>query len=90
MRLNSYMVSYDLIKRKDYPELWGVLRSYNYWHCLGSTWIIKTNETAAQLFNKLRAHIDDDDRLIVNRLWRESNWTLSFSDECQNWLRNNL
>jgi hypothetical protein len=46
--MNSHMVTYDLIKRKDYPELFKVLQSYNYWHCLGSSWIIKTDETAAQ------------------------------------------
>lgn len=88
--MNSLMVSYDLIKRKDYPDLWNALKSYNYWHCLGSTWIIKTNESTAQLYTKLRTHIDNDDKLIVNRLMREANWTPSFSDECQNWLRNNL
>jgi len=88
--MNSYMVSYDLIKWKDYPDLWKVLQTHNYWHCLGSTWIIKTDETSAQIYTKLRSRIDDDDKLIVNRVLREANWTPSFPKNCQDWLQTNL
>lgn len=88
--MNSYLVTYDLIKRKDYPELFKVLKAYNYWHCLDSSWIIKTDETAKQLFDGIRPHIDADDKLIVIRLVRDANWTSSFSKECQDWLQKNL
>ena len=34
--MKSYRVTYDLIKRKDYPELIKALESFKlYWHCLG-------------------------------------------------------
>ena len=88
--MKSYMVSYDLIKRKDYPELWKALQAYNYWHCLGSTWIIKSDETANQICTNLLNHIDGDDKLIVNLLQREASWTQSFDKQCQDWLMNNL
>lgn len=89
--MNSYLVTYDLIKRKNYPELIKILEGFTTrWHCLGSVWIIKTTLTAAQLRDALIKHIDDDDKLIVILLQRESAWTLSFSKECQDWLRNNL
>jgi hypothetical protein len=85
------MVSYDLIKRKDYPELYKALNAYaTKWHCLDSTWIIKSDETAAQIRDKLKAHIDADDKLIVNLLQREAAWTVSFSTECKDWLMKNL
>jgi hypothetical protein len=86
-----HMVSYDLIKRKDYQELFAALGSYSpSWHCLGSTWIIKTNKTATQVRDHLIQHIDSDDRLIVTALTGEAAWTTSFSKECQDWLRTNL
>lgn len=89
--MKSYMVSYDLIKRKDYPDLWKALDAYgSTWHCLGSTWIIKSDETAAQIRDKLKAHIDGDDKLIVNLLQREAAWTISFSQKCKDWLMKNL
>jgi hypothetical protein len=88
--MKSYVVSYDLIKRKNYPELLDALKQFNYWHCLDSFWIIKSDSTAEQIYNYLRPHIDGDDRLIVILLYRESVWTPSFSTECQNWLRTNL
>jgi Zn-finger protein len=85
------MISYDLIKRKDYPELHKAIRAYGpIWHCLDSTWIIKTDQTATQIRDALIKHIDSDDKLIVNLLQREAAWTTSFSKECQDWLRNNL
>jgi len=89
--MKSYMISYDLIKRKDYPELHNAIRAYGTtWHCLGSTWIIKSDQTAPQIRDGLLAHIDKDDKLIVNLLQREAAWTTNFSEECQDWLRNNL
>jgi len=89
--MNSYIVTYDLIKRKDYPELFKALESYTTtWHCLGSSWIVKTDKTAAQLFDHLFQHIDADDKLIVIRLVRDAKWTGSFSEACKKWLDDNL
>jgi hypothetical protein len=89
--MKSYIVTYDLVKRKDYPELFKALGAYGTtWHCLGSVWIIKTDQTSAQIFNALRPHIDNDDKLIVILLQREANWTTSFPQNCQDWLQQNL
>lgn len=88
--MKSYLVTYDLIKRKNYPELIEALEAFNYWHCLGSVWIIKSNASAESLCNTLRTHIDDDDKLIVLLLDRESAWTESFPQECSDWLQQNL
>lgn len=88
----SHMVSYDLIKRKNYPELIKALEAFDYWHCLGSTWIIKSNKTAMALAEELAQHIDSDDKLIVVTLAGQGQgaWTISFSQECKDWLSNNL
>lgn len=86
----SHMISYDLIKRKSYPELIEALEQYSYWHCLGSTWIIKTDKSAFEVATELLQHIDDDDKLIVVTLTGQAAWTQSFEKECQDWLNNNL
>jgi hypothetical protein len=89
--MKSYLVTYDLIKRKDYPELIKALEGFStYWHCLGSVWIVKSNNTASEIYNYLKPHIDSDDKLIVILLVREAAWTESFSQSCQTWLQNNL
>ena len=86
----SHMVSYDLIKRKNYPELIKALEAFNYWHCLGSTWIIKSDKTAMNIATELMQHIDGDDKLIVVTLTGQGAWTPSFSQECRDWLHTNL
>ncbi len=86
----SYLVTYDLIKQKNYDPLIKELQKYDYWHCLKSTWIIKSNGPATAIRDALAPHIDSDDKLIVILLSREAAWTLSFSKECQDWLQNKL
>ena len=86
----SHLVTYDLIKRKDYPELTKELEKFAYWHCLGSVWIVKSDLSTAQIRDRLLPHIDSDDKLIVLKLTGEAAWTTSFSRDCQDWLRNNL
>lgn len=64
-----YVVSYDLRKPgKDYIGLTEQLQnSPRWWHYLESTWLIATPESASQLYNRLRAHLDkkDDSILII-------------------------
>ncbi|WP_212645705.1 hypothetical protein [Delftia sp. PE138] len=86
----SYLVTYDLIKQKNYDPLIKALESFNYWHCLKSTWIIKSDGPAAAIRDALAPYIDADDKLVVVLLAREAAWTLSLPQECQDWLQNNL
>jgi hypothetical protein len=62
-----YVVSYDLRKpNKDYTGLTEQLRnSPGWWHYLGSTWLIATSESTSQLYNRLRAHLDEDDSILI-------------------------
>lgn len=88
--MKSFIVTYDLIKRKNYPELINALQQFNYWHCLGSVWIIKSDATSVDIYNYLAPHIDADDKLIVILLQRDAAWTRSFPQNCQDWLTQNL
>lgn len=86
------MIGYDLVKPgKDYSNLIGAIKtvSQNWWHCLDSTWIIKTEKSAEQVRDFLFNHIDGNDRLLVATLSAPGAWA-HFSQECSDWLRNNL
>ncbi len=62
-----YLVSYDLRKRgKDYMGLTEQLQhSPRWWHYLMSTWLIATSESPSELYNRLAAHLDPDDSILI-------------------------
>jgi len=62
-----YVVSYDLRKPgQDYKGLFDALQaSPSWWHYLESTWLIATSENANELYNRLWAHLDRDDSILV-------------------------
>jgi hypothetical protein len=86
----AYMIGYDLIKRKDYPELIDAIKRLGkWWHCLDSTWIVVHPGPSTSIRNALKPHIDGDDRLLVAKLSGEAAWA-HFDKECADWLVNNL
>ena len=62
-----YVVSYDLRKPgKDYIGLIEQLQhSLRWWHYLQSTWLIYTEESTSQLYNRLAAHLDKGDNILI-------------------------
>jgi len=67
-----YCVSYDLNKTgQNYNALYEELKKSPGWcHTLDSTWLISTQETADQLSTRLRAHLDNNDNLLVIKVVR--------------------
>jgi len=89
--MSAYMVSYDLIKRKDYPELWDALKAYGtYAHILGSSWIIVSSQSANEICTALLKHVDNDDKIIVTEVTSNSAWSMSFPETIRKWLRKHL
>ncbi len=62
-----YCVSYDLkTPLKNYQSLFEALKqSGRWWHYLQSTWLIQTNETAIELWNRIAPHIAQQDFLLI-------------------------
>jgi hypothetical protein len=90
-RMKSYLIGYDLRKPgQDYKDLIEAIKKLGtWWHCLDSTWIIKSNLSAEQIRDKLTPHIDANDKLLVVKLFREAAW-IGFDKNCSDWLQNNL
>lgn len=90
--MSFYLVSYDLIKNKNYDELQKKIETADEW-CkpLKSLYIIKSDLSANQIINILQNTIDADDRLIVSRLSisKASAW-LHMTPEVSIWLKANL
>jgi hypothetical protein len=70
--MTVYIVSYDLNKAgQNYNALYEELKkSSSWWHYLDSTWLISTAESADQLSDRLLAHTDKNDRLLVIKVVR--------------------
>ncbi|MGS1063518.1 SinR family protein [Burkholderia glumae] len=89
----NILIGYDLNKAgKDYTNLINAIKtlSTEWWHCLDSTWIVKTSATAASIRDTLSQHIDGNDELLVVDITGDAAAWAGFNTECSNWLKNNL
>lgn len=66
----KYMVSYDLIKYKDYPRLWDELERLGAKKILFSQWGVNmvAGTTATVLRDHFKTFVDEDDRIVVVQL----------------------
>lgn len=90
--MNTYLISYDLNKTgKDYTGLIARIKKLfgTWWHHLDSVWVVKTDYTAVEIRDDLKAHIDSDDELLVVKLSGEGAWC-GFIDKGATWLRQHL
>jgi len=89
--MNTYLIGYDLNKAgQEYTTLIAQIKALgNWWHCIDSTWIIKSNSNVVQIRDHLTQYIDENDELLVVRLSGEAAWT-GFNTECSDWLKTNL
>lgn len=65
--MSVLLVCYDLKKPdRDYTGLYQVLKKAPaWWHYLESCWLLKTNSSPQQWFDKIQPHIDDDDFILI-------------------------
>ena len=90
--MSEQMISYDLRKPgRDYSELFAAIKAVGatWWHCLESVWIVKTSLTSAQVRDRLKPHVDANDKVLVASL--SGDWgTLGLDKNCNDWLHENL
>jgi hypothetical protein len=72
----TYSISYDLRQPgRDYKKLLAAIESYGtYYHCLESTWLIRTSDSAIQVRDRLMQFMDANDALLVTKLSGEAAW----------------
>ena len=86
--MNILLVTYDLIKNKDYSKLYQALDDYDRWRFQDSAWIIKTSSSMHDVFNQLSNYVDLDDKLMVIKI-DTAIWSESLTKEFSYWIKNN-
>lgn len=89
--MKTYLVSYDLIQGKDYTRIIDAIKNYSYWaKPLESMWLIKSDQTVAEVRDNLRQFLDQDDRLTIfdvsGAAWASYNLAQIITD----WMKSNL
>lgn len=85
------LIGYDLSRPgQEYDDLFEAIKSIgNWWHCLDSTWIVITDMTCAQVRDELKPYLDSNDAVAVFTLSGSAAW-VGLSDDCSDWLKENL
>ena len=91
--MDYYIIGYDLNKGEgpqDYNALYRKIKSVgDWWHSLGSTWIVKSDKTADEIHDVISEVIDKNDELLVALLCDEVAWS-GFKDKGGKWLEDNF
>lgn len=86
----GYCISYDLrAADKDYEGLFeAIKKSPAWWHYLESTWLIVTNESPNEIWDRLQPHVDSNDYLLVIEVRKNSQGWLP--EEAWDWIKESL
>jgi hypothetical protein len=63
--MKKFLITYDLIKNKDYKKLIDKLTAMGATKELLSAWSLSSDRTSEQLLDELRYYVDADDKLKV-------------------------
>ncbi|MEW6618720.1 MAG: hypothetical protein AB1422_05150 [bacterium] len=76
--MKAYTINYDLkAPDRNYDGLYeAIKKSPKWWHYLESTWIIITNETPNQIWQRIEPFVDKNDYLLI----------IEVRDNVQGWL----
>lgn len=60
-----FMISYDLIRGKDYQRVDAVLTKLGATRILASQWLLRISGNSQSVFDLVRRAFDNDDKLVV-------------------------
>lgn len=85
-----YAVNYDLCRPgQNYEGMQTAIKSCgSWWHYLGSTWLVHTNLTAGQIYQRLAPHIDTNDNVLVIQVGNDYQGWLQ--QEAWDWIKQRL
>lgn len=86
--MNKYLITYDLKNKsiKNYESLYSAIKNTGpWWHYLDSTWIVKSNFTATQIWNQLGQHLLRNDFILVIKIDTSDKWGW-LPQDAWNWL----
>jgi len=88
--MKTYIVSFE-VTNLNAAAFVEALKSYNGYCPISSVcWAIRTDKTAVQVRDHLRAFLAATDRLFVVRSGTEAAWNNSYGPKYDEWLKTNL
>lgn len=91
--MNTILIGYDLNRQgQRYGELIEKIKELGstWWHCLDSTWIVKTPLDQVQVRDALLPLMDSNDEVLVVNITGDAAAWAGLNQECSEWLRTNL
>jgi hypothetical protein len=89
--VRTILVAYDLNRPgQNYSSLYKALKAVPlWWHYLDSTWLLRTEESAVQVRDRLLQRLDESDELLVIDVTdTEAAWE-GFDPRANQWIRDN-
>ena len=74
----AFLVTYDLnVPGRDYTNFYEEIKnSERWWHFLDSSWIVITEESPQEIWNRVGEHLDNNDFMLI----------IEVRDNVQGWL----
>jgi hypothetical protein len=90
--MRTLMIGYDLNRvGQDYNSLITEIKSLGrWWHYLDSTWLVVTNNTHKEARDKLKAHIDKNDELLIIDVTGDAAAWTGFASSAEKWIHDHL
>lgn len=83
-----YMVTYDLIgEPRRYETLFNFLSQFPNCRPLKSVWMIETPSTAIEVRQAARQFVDDNDKILVTRVFKDHWASLNMPTDCVTWMQ---
>lgn len=88
--MKAFSITYDLkAPGRNYEELYEAIKaSGKWWHFLESTWIVVSNESSQQIWNRLANKVDRNDFVLIIEVRRDCYGWLP--QEAWNWINTNV
>ena len=88
--MTIYAINYDLKKPgRNYDGLHEEIKRIGiWWHYLDSTWLVKSNLRAPQIWDRLQKHVDNNDVVLVIEV--TTNYSGWLSKQAWEWIRKHI
>ena len=85
-----YLVAYDFLGSPDnYSYLFDELeKTRGWWHYIDAVWLLSTNESANEIYERLKPYLDDDINLFVTEIGNDHQGWLP--DKAWKWIRKHV
>jgi hypothetical protein len=91
--MNNYIISCELYQgqKQQYDDFFRALESYgDRCHALENVWFISTESSAERVYFFLRAYLDPNDTLMVERMPVGQGWSGWVRREVRDWLTEHI